>query len=153
MPKEDFLPRKVIVRGREMRRIRPPDLKSRLTEVDCGCWAPLGIDQVDTVVRRAALKGFSLTVEDALELSTDSEGSGPNLPLTSKVFAKAVRWVNENAPTGYHLGMKLTDIWFMPDVWWEDTAGDELSLNDSGIEGDWALADVDGECTDAPREP
>lgn len=125
----------------------PPDLHMRLTEVDCGKWAgiDLGVNQAAEVVRRAAAKGFPLTTEDALMLSPVAEGEPRPLPLSEKAFARAVRWVNANGPAGYHLGMKLMDIWYMPDVWWTDTGGDEISAGDSGLDGDWGLADLDDE--------
>ncbi len=147
MASDDLLPRRVTLKGREVWQLRAPDLEGRLTEVDCGLWASgtLGITQADVVVRMAAAKGFPLTADNAVSLIPSEDDVALPLPLSGETFARAVRWVNDHGPTGYHLGMKLMDLWYVPEVWWEDTGGDELADGDSGLEGDWGLAELDEE--------
>ena len=41
--------------------------------------------------------------------------------------------------------MRAMDLWFMPAAWWEDVGGDDLAGGDSGLDGDWGLADLDDE--------
>ena len=128
MPAEDFKPRTFINRhGKEAVALHAPDLRQRLTEVDCGCWARATdlAGFTKAVVDRLTPKGFALSEFEAASLARlqpgDSLGSDVEFPL----LERAITWANESGPDGYHLGMKLMDLWFMPASWWEDTGGDE----------------------------
>ena len=127
--------------------IDPSESGGSLTPYDCGMWAEhtLGIHQAETVVRMAAAKGFPLTTDDVISLGPPEEGEPQSFALSEKAFARAVQWVNANGPAGYHLGMRAMDLWFMPAAWWEDVGGDDLAGGDSGLDGDWGLADLDDE--------
>ena len=133
--------------GTEAIHVGPTGADTELTPLDCGMWAEhtLGIHQAEAVIRRAASRGFPLTPEDIISLGPPADGESQGFALSERAFGRAVQWVNSNAPAGYHLGMKAIDFWFMPMSWWDDTGGDDLGDGDSGLDGDWGLADLDDE--------
>lgn len=148
MPADDFTFQRITTPdGTEAIEVRPTGADERLTPLDCGMWAEhtLGIHQAEAVIRRAASRGFPLDAEDVISLGPPEEGEPSGFALSERAFSRAVHWVNANAPAGYHLGMKAIDFWFMPASWWEDTGGDDLAGGDSGLDGDWGLADLDDE--------
>ena len=119
----------------------------QLGPFDCGVWAEhtLGVQQAEVVIRKAAAKGFPLTTDDVISLGPPEYGEPEGFALSELAFSRAVHWVTANSPDGYHLGLKAIDIWFMPDTWWAEVGGDDLAHGDSGLDGDWGLADLGDE--------
>lgn len=128
MSAEDFTPRRVTLpNGRVAIATCNPEIRSRLSELDCGRWSELADAATFTtrVLGRIEPKGFALSPLERAALRRAREGGELGADQEFELLGRAMAWVNANAPVGYHLGFKLGDLWFMPTCWWEDTGGDE----------------------------
>ena len=89
----------------------------QLGPFDCGVWAEhtLGVQQAEVVIRKAAAKGFPLTTDDVVSLGPPEYGEPEGFALSELAFSRA------------------------------EVGGDDLAHGDSGLDGDWGLADLGDE--------